>query len=245
MDVVYPGNIRKFFKTEKDLQHFQNENSLMLENILKKLNIEEKVIKDLTESFENSLITIAERTYSDAHALFEGDPSAVSLNEVILTYPGLEAIAGYRIAHFLFQEQIPILPRFLSEIIHSRTGIDIHPGAIIGDSFYIDHGTGLVIGETAIIGKNVKVYQGVTLGALSVDKTLAMVKRHPTIEDDCVIYSNATILGGDTVIGKNSIIGGNVWVTKSIPANSVVYHKSEVTLNKNSTTNEEEITYEI
>ena len=245
LDVVYPGNVRKVFNSEKDLVHFQNENSLILENILKTLAIDEKSIKLIAENFKDELGAIAEIIFSDAVTLCEGDPSATSLNEVILTYPGLEAIASHRIASFLHQLKIPILPRALSEVTHGRTGIDIHPGAKIGKSFFIDHGTGVVIGETAEIGKNVKIYQGVTLGALSVDKSLAKKKRHPTIEDDCIIYSNATILGGETVIGKNSIVGGNVWITKSIPANSVVYHKSEVTLNRNSTKDEEEITYEI
>ncbi|MBC7711949.1 MAG: serine acetyltransferase [Rhizobacter sp.] len=245
LDVVYPGNVRKVFQSEKDLHHFQNENSLILENILKTLAVNEKNIKHIAESFKDSLCGIAQDIYSDAEALCAGDPSATSLNEVILTYPGLEAIATHRIANFFYESGIPILPRALSEVVHGRTGIDIHPGAKIGESCFIDHGTGVVIGETAIIGKNVKIYQGVTLGALSVDKSLAQKKRHPTIQDDCVIYSNATILGGETVIGSNSIIGGNVWITKSIPSNSVVYHKSEVTLNRNSTNNEEELTYEI
>ena len=138
----------------------------------------------------------------------------------------------------------------MAEIAHEKTGIDIHPGATIGESFFIDHGTGVVIGETAIIGNNVKLYQGVTLGALSVDKSLAQIKRHPTIEDFCVIYSHATILGGETVIGHHSVIGGNVWMTKSVPANSLVYHKSEVKLDqlknqKNHIIQQEELDYEI
>lgn len=244
LDVVYPGNVRRVFNSELELKHFQNENSLMLENILKMLAVEEKNIKSIAESFKDSLCSIAEMIYTDAEALCGGDPSAGSLNEVILTYPGLEAIATHRIAHFFYQAGITILPRALSEVVHGRTGIDIHPGASIGKSFFIDHGTGAVIGETAIIGVNVKIYQGVTLGALSVDKSLAKKKRHPTIEDNCIIYSHATILGGETVIGASSIIGGNVWLTKSIPSNSVVYHKSEIKLNRNLTT-DEEMTYEI
>jgi serine O-acetyltransferase len=133
----------------------------------------------------------------------------------------------------------------MSEIAHTKTGIDIHPGATIGKSFFIDHGTGVVIGETAVIGDNVKIYQGVTLGALSVDKNMSSLKRHPTIENDCVIYSNATILGGDTVIGEGSIIGGNVWMTKSVPPHSLVYHKSEVKFDQKYISNEQELTYEI
>ncbi len=154
----------------------------------------------------------------DTIAAFNGDPAAKSNEEVILSYPGLEAILVYRIAHFLYKNGVPIIPRIMSEHVHGKTGIDIHPGAQIGESFFIDHGTGVVIGETCIIGNNVKIYQGVTLGALSVKKTLQNKKRHPTIEDDVTIYANATILGGETVIGRGSVIGGNTWVTQSIPA---------------------------
>ncbi len=158
----------------------------------------------------------------DTKAAFDGDPAAKSAEEVILSYPGLEAIVVHRIAHFLFMNGVPIIPRIMSEHIHGKTGIDIHPGATIGDSFFIDHGTGVVIGETCIIGNNVKIYQGVTLGALSVKKSLQNKKRHPTIEDNVTIYAGATILGGETVIGHDSTIGGNTWVTKSIPAESVI-----------------------
>ncbi len=158
----------------------------------------------------------------DAKAAMEGDPAAKSVEEVILSYPGLEAILVHRIAHFLCENGVPIIPRIMSEYIHGKTGIDIHPGAKIGESFFIDHGTGLVIGETTIIGNNVKLYQGVTLGALSVKKEMADKKRHPTIEDRVTVYPGATILGGDTVIGADSVIGGNVWVTKSVPPNSTV-----------------------
>ncbi len=158
----------------------------------------------------------------DAKAAMEGDPAAKSVEEVILSYPGLEAILVHRIAHFLCENGVPIIPRIMSEYIHGKTGIDIHPGAKIGESFFIDHGTGLVIGETTIIGNNVKLYQGVTLGALSVKKEMADKKRHPTIEDRVTVYPGATILGGNTIIGAGSVIGGNVWVTKSVPPNSTV-----------------------
>ena len=154
--------------------------------------------------------------------------AAESVDEVISAYPGFRAIAIYRIAHEFYRMGVPLFPRILTESAHQRTGIDIHPGATIGRSFFIDHGTGIVVGETTTIGDSVKIYQGVTLGALSVDKTLASSKRHPTIEDNVVIYSNATILGGTTVIGHDSVIGGNVWLTESVPPYSVVYHKSEV-----------------
>ena len=152
----------------------------------------------------------------DAIAAFNGDPAAKSGDEVIVSYPGLQAIIVYRIAHFLHECGVPVIPRIMSEHIHGRTGIDIHPGAKIGESFFIDHGTGVVIGETTTIGNNVKIYQGVTLGALSVKKSFQNKKRHPTIEDDVTIYANATILGGETVIAKGSVIGGNSWITESV-----------------------------
>ncbi len=166
--------------------------------------------------------------YTDATAIFEGDPAATSTFEVIRTYPGFLAIALYRLAHALMILDVPLLPRILTEYAHSRTGIDIHPAATIGEFFCIDHGTGVVIGETAVIGNQVKVYQGVTLGAMSVEKFLANTKRHPTIEDRVVIYAGATILGGDTIIGHDSVIGGNVWLTSSIPPYSTVYHQPTV-----------------
>ena len=161
----------------------------------------------------------------DAQALYRGDPAAKSVDEVILAYPGFLAIAVYRVAHWLHQHKVDIVPRMLSEYAHRLTGIDIHPGATIGRSFVIDHGTGIVIGETTVIHDNVKIYQGVTLGALSVDKSMADTQRHPTIERDVVIYANATILGGKTVIGAGSIVGGNVWITESLTPGSRVYHK--------------------
>lgn len=165
---------------------------------------------------------------TDVKAIFNGDPAAKSEFEVVRTYPGFYAISFYRIAHALLEINVPLLPRILTEYAHSKTGIDIHPAAIIGEHLHIDHGTGTVIGETCIIGNHVKLYQGVTLGAMSVDKSMADIKRHPTVEDGVVIYSGATILGGNTVIGRNSIIGGNVWLTKSVPPGSVVYHKPNI-----------------
>ena len=161
---------------------------------------------------------------TDVKAIFEGDPAAQSEFEVIKTYPGFMAISFYRLAHLLLQLNVPLLPRLLTEFAHSKTGIDIHPAAKIGESLCIDHGTGIVIGETAIIGNHVKLYQGVTLGALSVNKLMVNIKRHPTVKDNVIIYSAATILGGDTVIGHDSVIGGNVWLTKSVAAYSTVYH---------------------
>jgi serine O-acetyltransferase len=163
----------------------------------------------------------------DAELILNFDPAAYSLEEVIVTYPGFMAITIHRIAHELYKMQVPIIPRMMSEWAHSSTGIDINPGATIGQPFFIDHGTGVVIGETCIIGNNVKLYQGVTLGALNVRKEDAKSKRHPTIEDNVVIYANSTILGGETVIGHDSIIGGNTWITESILSYSVVYHQQE------------------
>jgi serine O-acetyltransferase len=167
---------------------------------------------------------IRRRVSRDVEAANRGDPAARSSEEVILAYPGVEAIMVHRIAHELWVREVAMIPRMMSEYLHGKTGIDIHPGADIGDSFFIDHGTGVVIGETTVIGAEVKLYQGVTLGALSVQKELANRKRHPTLEDGVTVYAGATILGGDTVIGKGSVIGGNVWLTSSVPPGSRIYH---------------------
>ena len=178
---------------------------------------------------EKTAITIIEnlpeirrKIMLDAAAAFKGDPAAKSNEDIILSYPGLEAILVYSIANVLYKNGVPIIPRIMTEHVHGKTGIDINPGAEIGESFFIDHGTGVVIGESTIIGNNVKIYQGVTLGALSVKKELMNKKRHPTIEDDVTIYAGATILGGETVIGRGCTIGGNTWVTHSIPAGTVL-----------------------
>jgi serine O-acetyltransferase len=180
----------------------------------------EEIVRDLLEGIPE----IRRRVSLDVEAADRGDPAARSHEEVILAYPGVEAIMVHRIAHELWVREVAMIPRMMSEYIHGKTGIDIHPGARIGDSFFIDHGTGVVIGETTVIGSEVKLYQGVTLGALSIQKELANKKRHPTIEDDVTIYAGATILGGDTVVGHGSIIGGNVWLTESVPPNSRIYH---------------------
>lgn len=166
---------------------------------------------------------------TDVRAAYEGDPAARSFDEIIFSYPGLFAVTVYRIAHELWHRKVSLIPRIMSEYAHSLTGIDIHPGAHIGESFFIDHGTGVVIGETTDIGRNVRIYQGVTLGALSLPRDagerLRDQKRHPTIEDDVIIYSGATILGGGTVIGARSVIGGNVWITESVPPDTKVFLK--------------------
>jgi serine O-acetyltransferase len=183
--------------------------------------------RDAIEAFVTSIPEIRELLRLDVQAAFDGDPAAKGYAEIILSYPGLEAVTVYRIAHSLYGLEVPLLPRIMTEYAHRKTGIDIHPGATIGRSFFIDHGTGVVIGETTEIGSNVKIYQGVTLGALSFPKdergnVIRGRKRHPTIEDHVVIYAGATILGGDTVIGKGSVIGGNTWLTHSITPNSKV-----------------------
>lgn len=188
--------------------------------ILKRLNIEHKDCYwlDFTVSFKE----IRAKLDLDALAALNSDPAAKSLEEIYLAYPGFYAIIVYRLSHQLLQQNIPILPRMMSEFAHGITGTDIHPGAEIGESFFIDHATGIVIGETTVIKNHVKIFQGVTLGGIQVKKSLAETKRHPTIENDVVIYANATILGGDVVIGANSVIGANVCITESLPENSVV-----------------------
>ena len=184
--------------------------------------------EEVTKRFFNNLGEIRKVLVRDATFMLESDPAATELIEVIAIYPGFFAVFSYRIANFLAKLSVPLLPRMITEYAHRITGIDIHPGATIGIPFSIDHGTGIVIGETTIIGNNVKVYQGVTLGALSVDKSKASTKRHPTIEDNVILYAGCTILGGNTTVGRNSVIGGNVWLTESIAPYSVVYHKSEI-----------------
>jgi serine O-acetyltransferase len=169
-------------------------------------------------TFFSGLAQLRTSLLEDARALYEGDPAAVSLDEVVLAYPGFFAVGLHRIAHPFWRGGAPLFARLISEYAHGRTGVDIHPGA------RLDHGTGVVIGETAILGDRVKLYQGVTLGAISVEKSLARKKRHPTIGNDVVIYANATILGGDTIVGDQSVIGGNVWLTRSVPPRSVVTH---------------------
>ena len=183
--------------------------------------IDDRVFEDLPD--------IHTLLLQDVEAMYKGDPAAKSKAEVIRTYPGFYALAAHRIAHCLLKNGVNLIPRIISEHAHRQTGIDIHPGAVIGDHFCIDHGTGIVIGETTVIGSHVKIYQGVTLGGLSVKKEDASKKRHPTIEDHVVIYAGASILGGNTVIGRESIIGGNVWLTKSVPPNTKVYYQAKMT----------------
>ena len=186
--------------------------------------------KEIVDEFLAALPEVRRLVETDVQAAYDGDPAATSRMEVVMAYPGLYAVTIHRLAHVLYTLKVPIVPRVMSELAHSKTGIDIHPGATIGERFFIDHGTGVVIGETTIIGRNVRLYQGVTLGGLSFDKDsngalVKGLKRHPNIEDNVVIYANATILGGDTTIGHDSEIGGNVWIKESVPPYSRVYNK--------------------
>lgn len=245
------NQVIEYFKDLIDFlfPHFSSKVYYTREDVLAKLQLLERnlitVLKSLTYTMKNTpeevasgfiteLPAIHNKLWDDAESIFKGDPAAESVDEVILAYPGFMAILIYRVANPLYNLGAPLIPRILTEYAHELTGIDIHPGAKIGSPFFIDHGTGIVIGETSEIGKNVKLYQGVTLGALSVDKVMASTKRHPTIEDDVIIYSQAVILGGNTVIGKNSIIGGNSWIIQSVPQNSVVYNKIEVRVRTNN-----------
>ncbi len=193
---------------------------------------------EVARQFFSELPEIYRLLNTDIYAILNGDPAARNEFEVIRAYPGFYALCFYRIAHALYTLDVPMLPRILTEFAHSKTGIDIHPAAEIDEYCCIDHGTGIVIGETAQIGKHVKIYQGVTLGALSVDKSLAYIKRHPTVKDHVIIYSGATILGGETVVGHHSTIGGNVWLTTSVPPGSLVYHNSEITVLEGKLINE-------
>jgi serine O-acetyltransferase len=186
--------------------------------------------KEIVDDFLAALPEVRRLVETDVQAAYDVDPAATSRMEVVMAYPGLYAVTIHRLAHVLYKLKVPIIPRVMSELAHSKTGIDIHPGATIGERFFIDHGTGVVIGETTVIGRNVRLYQGVRLGGLSFDKDAsgALVKglkRHPNIEDNVVIYANATILGGDTTIGHDSEIGGNVWIKESVPPYSRVYNK--------------------
>ena len=221
------GTYEKKLGDEKLVEQYESLKNTFSALLYELIKSEEKV-KQHTFSLFEAIPGIYKSLLLDAEAILKFDPAAQSIEEVLVAYPGFYATAIYRISHQLHLQGIKSLPRILSEYAHSKTGIDIHPGAEIGESFFIDHGTGIVIGETSIIGNNVKVYQGVTLGALNVAKSAASTKRHPTIEDHVIIYSGATILGGDTIIGHDCIIGGNVWLTYSVPPFSVVYHKSEI-----------------
>ncbi len=210
-----------------------------LQEILKPLNGKlNPPAQEITAKFFQSLSSVYDKLILDAEFFMKSDPAAESVEEVIIAYPGFYAITVYRLAHELSKLNVPIIPRVISEYAHTKTGIDIHPGATIGTPFFIDHGTGVVIGQTTVIGSHVKIYQGVTLGALAVRKESQGAKRHPTIEDSVILYAGSCILGGETVVGHDSVIGGNVWLTESVAPLSIVYHKSEVHIRDKSEMNE-------
>lgn len=225
LHLLFPERNSSSFDTVLDVENAFKQSELDLYELLIKTKACSTCDKKrVSEVFFEKLPQVYATMKTDAQAIMDGDPAAKSLNEVIRTYPGFLAICMFRLAHELHVLNIPLIPRILTEYAHSKTGIDIHPGATIDEYLHIDHGTGIVIGETCIIGKHVKLYQGVTLGALSVEKNLANTQRHPIIEDHVIIYAGATILGGETVIGHHSIIGGNVWLTSSVDPYTTVYH---------------------
>lgn len=226
---MFPELANRRYNSRRELEQHYRQLKLELFTILETMEDMLPVpAEELENAFLGQLPAVHELLHADAEALLRGDPAAVSKTEVIRTYPGFKATAVYRLAHEFHRLGVPLVPRILTEHVHSLTGIDIHPGARIGENFCMDHGTGIVIGETVEIGNDVKLYQGVTLGALSVAKEMAKTKRHPTIQDRVVIYAGATILGGDTVIGHDSIIGGSVWITKSVPPHSRIYYEGYV-----------------
>jgi serine O-acetyltransferase len=229
--LLYPEHSGKKYDTVEQIKQQAANLQIQLSEIVKTCSsYDEFYSNEISGRFFEMLPNLYKVLNTDIQAIYDGDPAARSEFEVIRTYPGFYAICFYRIAHALYSFQVPLVPRILTEHAHSKTGIDIHPAANIGEYFHIDHGTGIVIGETCTIGKNVKMYQGVTLGALSVRKNMAGIKRHPTVEDRVVIYSGATILGGETVIGHHSVVGGNVWLTTSIAPHSTVYHTPMITV---------------
>lgn len=225
LGVLFPEFSDHRYRSGREFEQHFNDLKLELFRIISALEgYTEKEAEAVEKQLIDRLPFVRHLLLEDAKAILSGDPAAVNQTEVIRTYPGFYAIAVYRLAHEFLEMNVPLIPRILTEHAHSKTGIDIHPGATIGPGCCIDHGTGVVIGETCHIGEQVKIYQGVTLGALSVKKDLAQTKRHPTIGDRVVIYAGATILGGETVIGHDAVIGGNVWITKSVPPHCRIYY---------------------
>ncbi len=255
LDVLFPGYYEKQELSKGDITYYIWEKIAFIYHLLsreifkslKSANTEqedEKKLSDqsieITFTILNKIPEIREKLRGDVRAAYEGDPAAKGLDEIIISYPGVEAVAVYRVAHELHLLKVPLIPRIMTEYAHCKTGIDIHPGATVGEKFFIDHGTGVVIGETTEIGNNVRIYQGVTLGALSIKmdasgKIERGKKRHPTIRDNVIIYSGATILGGKTVIGEHSVVGGSIWLTESVPPHTILINKApEPTQIKNS-----------
>lgn len=233
VDYLFPGG------TDVPLEQYRTDKKRVLEAMLIQLlrPVETKLpilIEDVAGKFFLQLEDVFDYLVADAKFFLQSDPAAECIEEVIVAYPGFYAISVFRIAHILYELKVPILPRLITEHAHTQTGIDIHPGATIGVPFFIDHGTGIVVGQTTIIGNNVRLYQGVTLGALAVRKESQGQKRHPTIEDNVIIYAGSCILGGDTVVGNDSVIGGNVWLTESVLPFSIVYTKSDTRIRDKS-----------
>lgn len=227
LGTLFPQLSNVDFRSEKEFEVHFLKLRLQLDQLLWRMPKHAGIdVDEIVDEFFKRLPGIHDAIQKDIEGMYKGDPAAQSKMEVIRSYPGFLAISAYRIAHELLLLGVPEVPRMITEQAHSKTGIDIHPGAKIGSHFCIDHGTGVVIGETTDIGNSVKIYQGVTLGALSVRKEDATTKRHPTIEDHVVVYSGATILGGNTIIGHHSVVGGNVWLTRSIPPHSKVYYQA-------------------
>ncbi len=232
-ELLFASPVKKY-STREDLASAFESNKAQLSSLLDVILCDKNRVKVQQDIFFNALPAIYNALLKDGKATFAFDPAATSFEEVCVAYPGFFATAVYRLAHQLYLQEIDILPRLLTEYAHSVTGIDIHPGAFIGENFIIDHGTGIVIGETAVVGNDVKIYQSVTLGATNVLKSEAAIKRHPTVEDNVIIYAGATILGGQTVIGRSSVIGGNVWLTSSVLPNSIVYRNSDIRIRDNN-----------
>lgn len=239
MGVLFPEQSRKTYRSAREMEMemgvLRERLGLML---VKTASCRTLDCRSVAAAFFQQLPEVYRLLQTDIQAILSGDPAARSEFEVVRAYPGFFALCFYRLAHVLLTLNVPLLPRILTEYAHGRTGIDIHPGARIGEYFQVDHGTGIVIGETTEIGHHVKIYQGVTLGALSVEKSLANSKRHPTIGDHVILYSNATILGGETVVGDHSIIGGNVWLTHSVPPGTLVFHDPTITVLEGKNLNE-------
>lgn len=238
LSTLFPDFSALSFSSAREFELHIEKLKLQLDQLLYKNPGKDIDAEKVAHDFFEKLSDVHTALVQDIDAMFAGDPAAKSRSEVVRTYPGFYAIAAYRVAHELHAAGVDDIPRIITEHAHSKTGVDIHPGATIGTHFCIDHGTGVVIGETTVIGNHVKIYQGVTLGALSVNKEDAMKKRHPTIEDHVVIYAGVTILGGETVIGHHSVVGGNVWLTRSVPPHSKIYYQAKM---YNGDTNETDV----
>ena len=241
LGLLFPEFSNHRYSSAREFEQKFKDTELELYRILSRLKGQMAVSVETVEAaFMKQLPGIRATLQKDAESILRGDPAAVNLTEVVRTYPGFYALAVFRLAHVFYLLDVPLIPRILTENAHGKTGIDIHPGATIGPGLCIDHGTGVVIGETCEIGENVKIYQGVTLGALSVKKDMAKMKRHPSIQNNVVIYAGATILGGETIIGHDSIIGGNVWITKSVKPFSRIYYNAYLQQEKISDHREKE-----